>query len=204
MKRNPLIIYLHGFNSSPLSFKARQLGQFLDKINCAHCYRVPALAIAPALAIKKIQKLILKHLNQCDITLIGSSLGGYYATYLSEEYDLKAVHINPAIFPATLLEDYLGVNTNFYTNESYRLTHRHLEQLKDIETGPISKPENHLVFLQTADDTLDYRDAVNKFRHCEVHIEQGGSHGFEHFERIIPLIMTFSGMAEFADRAINK
>lgn len=155
------------------------------------------------LAINKIQKLILKHLNQCDITLIGSSLGGYYATYLSEEYDLKAVHINPAIFPATLLEDCLGTNANFHTNESHQLTHRHLEQLKNFEKGPISKPENHLVFLQTGDDTLDYRDAMNKFRHCNVQVEPGGTHGFENFERIIPQIMTFSGMAAYADRPIK-
>jgi hypothetical protein len=200
MKRNPLIIYLHGFNSSPLSFKALQLGQYLDTIKSSNCYQVPELDFEPAVAIKNLQKLILKHLNQYDITLIGSSLGGYYATYLSEEFDLKAVHINPVIFPAILLEDYLGANANFHTNEPYQLTRRHLEQLKNIETGPVSKPENHLVFLQTADDTLDYRDAVNRFRHCNVQVEQGGSHGFEHFERIIPQILAFSGMATFADR----
>ncbi len=203
MLPTPLIIYLHGFNSSPASFKARQLGKYLAEKQLACHYLVPELDVEPATAIKNLQNLVVEYKDRCDITLIGSSLGGYYATYLSEAYDLKVVHINPAVFPAQLLEDCIGINTNYHTDEQYEFTREHIAQLKDFEVVTISKPENHLVFLQTADDTLDYRDAARKFRHCHLCLEKGGSHGFDNFERIIPRIMAFSGMDAYSYRQRN-
>ena len=94
--------------------------------------------------------------KDCRVCLIGSSLGGYYATWLAEQYDCRAVLINPAVRPYDFFEEYLGFNTNYYTAEQYELTMDHIEQLREIEVEQISNPDRYLMMLQTGDEVLDY------------------------------------------------
>lgn len=194
--KRPFLIYLHGFNSSPDSFKARFLGDFLRQRNLAHYYLVPALSHEPAAARSAVQQIIESRLDEVDITLIGSSLGGYYATSLAEQYGLRAVLINPAVYPYRLLKDYLGLNRNYYNGTEYEMKPEHMQQLLDMEVAQISKPERYLVLLQTADETLDYREAVEKFSDAQLQIEQGGSHGFDNFDQVIPQILDFVGLKQ--------
>jgi hypothetical protein len=190
--KSPLLLYLHGFNSSPASFKARFLGDFLQQRNLRQHYLVPALSHEPQAALQSVQRLIESRLDEADITLIGSSLGGYYATCLAERYDLRAVLVNPAVYPYRLLKDYLGVNRNYYNGAEYEITLEHMQQLLDMEVARISRPERYLVLLQTADETLDYREAAEKFSDAQLIIEPGGSHSFDNFERVIPQILQFA------------
>lgn len=190
--KSPLLLYLHGFNSSPASFKARFLGDFLQQRNLRQHYLVPALSHEPQAALQSVQRLIESRLDEADITLIGSSLGGYYATCLAERYDLRAVLVNPAVYPYRLLKDYLGVNRNYYNDAEYEITLEHMQQLLDMEVARISRPERYLVLLQTADETLDYREAAEKFSDAQLIIEPGGSHSFDNFERVIPQILQFA------------
>lgn len=191
--KRPLLIYLHGFNSSPDSFKARFLGDFLRQRNLSQHYLVPALSHEPAIALGSVQQLIESRLDEVDITLIGSSLGGYYATSLAEHYDLRAVLINPAVYPYRLLNEYLGLNRNYYDGTQYEMKPEHMQQLLDMEVVQISKPERYLVLLQTADETLDYREAAEKFCDAQLQVEEGGSHGFDNFDQVIPQLLSFAG-----------
>ena len=190
----PLLIFIHGFNSSSFALKPCQLSKYLKEKQCDQYCIAPDLNFQPAAAITQLEQLVEENCEQLDITLIGSSLGGYYATYLAEKYDLRVVHINPTIYPCVLLADYLGTNTNLYTKEEYELRAEHIDQLKKIEVEKVSKPEKHIIYLQTADDILDFREAAEKYKHSWVIIEQGDSHGFENFEWIILGIMVFSEM----------
>ena len=88
---------------------------------------------------------------------MGSSLGGYYATYLSEFYQAPAVLINPAVRPYELWESRLGENRNYHSGEIHVVTREHIEELRQIDVPMLSKPKNFKVFLQTSDETLDYR-----------------------------------------------
>ncbi|EGG99283.1 Putative esterase2C [gamma proteobacterium IMCC2047] len=189
----PLLIYLHGFNSSPDSFKARFLGEYLSQRGAEKRYLVPALSYQPAEALASVRQLIEKHAATAEITLIGSSLGGYYATNLAEQYGLRAVLINPAVYPYRLLKDYLGINRNYHTGEEYEMRPEYMQQLLDIEVPYISEPQRFLVLLQTADETLDYREAAEKYANAQLCIEQGGSHGFDDFEQKIPQLLEFAG-----------
>lgn len=191
--KRPLIIYLHGFNSSPLSFKARYLQSYLDKRGLADCYFVPALHHSPKRARAQAEALILAHQAEADITLIGSSLGGYYATSLAEQYGLRAVLINPAVYPYRLLTDYLGINHNYHTGASHEMKPEHIDELLAMEAPQLVEPQSYLVLLQTADETLDYREAATKYGDTQLVIEQGGSHAFDGFDQRVAQILEFAG-----------
>ncbi|NVK42698.1 MAG: alpha/beta fold hydrolase [Oceanospirillaceae bacterium] len=187
-----LFIYVHGFNSSPASIKARILHQYLDGLGLADDYRVPDLSHWPAEAMQQLEALVTAE-RERPVVLIGSSLGGYYSTSLVERFDnSRAVLINPAVAPDRLLEDWLGANENLYTHEAYELTPEHLTQLRALRAGELRDPSRYLLLQQTGDETLDYREAVERYRDCAQFIQPGGSHGFDRFEDLLPAILSFA------------
>ncbi|MBN3564681.1 YqiA/YcfP family alpha/beta fold hydrolase [Aliamphritea spongicola] len=187
----PLFIYLHGFNSSPDSIKARQFQAAMAAAGRADDVLVPALSHWPAEAIAQAEALIRQHEGR-DITLIGSSLGGYYSLWLGERYGVRAVLVNPAVRPYELLAEMLGQQSNLYTGEAYTLTEQHLQQMLAIDVPSLSQPQNYLLLTQTDDETLDYRQAVDKLTDSTMLIQQGGDHGFQQFDALIPAILAFS------------
>lgn len=193
--RPPLLIYLHGFNSSPSSFKARYLAEYLAQRNCEKHYLIPELDDCPKAALAQVQKIIETHQSNAEITLIGSSLGGYYATSLAEQYGLRAVLINPAVYPYRLLKQYLGVNRNYHTGTEYEMKPEYMQQLLDMEAKQLRQPQGYLVLLQTGDETLDYLDAAEKYSGTQLVIEQGGSHGYDDFDKVVPQILQFAGLS---------
>lgn len=195
----PLFIYIHGFNSSPASFKARFFKQWMTAQGRADQVLVPSLPHWPAKAVSQLELLIQQHSDR-DITLIGSSLGGYYSTWLVEKYGVRAVLINPAVRPYELLAQMLGQQGNYYTDERYELTRDHLDQLLAINREVLHYPDRYLLLTQTDDETLDYREAVEKFSESPQLVQVGGSHGFDQFEHVIPAILAFAeGRVELQD-----
>lgn len=197
-----LIIYVHGFNSSPASIKARILGDRLAALGLSEQYRVPALSHWPLDAMQQLEALVTAEPER-PVLLIGSSLGGYYSTALVERFDnCRAVLVNPAVTPDKLLGEWLGDNENLYTHEHYELTREHLEQLRALRTGELRDPSRYLLLQQTGDETLDYREAVDRYRACAQFVQPGGSHGFDRFEALLPAILAFAdGRLELPDPA---
>jgi predicted esterase YcpF (UPF0227 family) len=186
-----MLIYLHGFLSAPASRKAKILGAEMRRLGRAQSYMVPALPLDPARAIEAIETVI--SLAQSEpVCLIGSSLGGYYATYLAEKHKLRAVLVNPAVRPYQLLQNYLGPQRNLYSGEEFVVTHEHLAALRALDVEEISWPERYLLLVETGDEILDYREAVEKFRAAKQVVIQGGDHSFTRFEEYIPLILEFA------------
>lgn len=190
--RLPLFIYVHGFNSSPQSIKAQLLKAYLLQNPHEGEYMAPALSHWPNEAIKQIEALIEAAADR-PVVLVGSSLGGFYSINVLERFsNCRAVLVNPAIYPYRLLADWLGDNENIYTQEHYMLTREHLGQLEQLAVTDLKAPERYLVLLQTADETLDYREAESYFSQSPLFIQSGGSHGFDQFETLIPAIIRFS------------
>ncbi|MCK5894609.1 MAG: esterase [Endozoicomonadaceae bacterium] len=132
------------------------------------------------------------------IHIIGSSLGGYFGTWLMESIidhhpncPVKLVLINPIVRPYELFEDYLGPQTNYCSGQTYELTQEHINQLRHLEIGTLQRPDNILLLIQTGDETLDYQQAVGRYSECPAQIEAGGSHAFDDFEATIPAILQF-------------
>ncbi len=128
--------------------------------------------------------------------LIGSSLGGFYATWLAEHFQqqpVRAVLVNPAVRPYDLLDDLLGAQKNIYTGDAYELTSRHIEELKALEVDVVT-PERYFLITRTGDEVLDYRDAVEKYRGARQWVIPGGDHGFGDFEKYLDEALAFCGI----------
>ncbi|MGJ8678787.1 YqiA/YcfP family alpha/beta fold hydrolase [Paraglaciecola sp.] len=185
-----LIVYLHGFLSSPQSHKAQQTIEFVKGHYPQLTIEVPKLANYPQQAVEVIENLIAQYPNK-KLRFIGSSLGGYLSTYMREKYSGKAVLINPAVRPYELLVDYLGEHVNPYTDEKFFLEQKHIAELTNVDTPQVSELSEYWVLLQAADETLDYRQAEQKYQGSKMTIEAGGDHSFQHFERFLPDIFRF-------------
>jgi len=191
--RFEMLIYLHGFNSSPGSHKAQMLGRHMIERGLGEQYWCPALPVAGERAVAAVEAALARHPRD-SITLVGSSLGGFYATYLAERHDLRAVLINPAVHPHHDLRAYLGVQRNLFTQEQYVLTEDHLRQWAALYL-PAVHPQRYLLLVETGDEVLDYRVAVEKYRGARQIVVAGGDHSFASFPEHIPLILEFAGLA---------
>lgn len=188
------LFYIHGFNSSPQSAKARILGDAVADDPRVQLH-VPALPYDPGQSIA----ILKAEVEQClpePVGLVGSSMGGFYGTWLAEHYALPLVLVNPAIRPFELLRDYLGVNENVYTGERYEFTEQHIQELRQLDIPQVSQPERYLLLTQTADEVLDFRQGVAKFAHSKQIVEEGGSHGFDGFERHLPTLYSFFNLTQ--------
>jgi uncharacterized protein len=188
-----MLIYLHGFNSSPQSTKARQLQARLEALGRGGEYACPALPDRPALAIGLLEREMAKA-PAASITLVGSSLGGYYATWLAEAHGVRAVLVNPAITPHLGLRAYLGPQRNLYTGELYELTGQHLAELHDLWVERPTRPERYYLMVTTGDEVLDYREAVHRYAGARQLVVPGSDHGFAEFEQYLDSVLEFAGI----------
>jgi hypothetical protein len=188
-----MILYLHGFNSSPQSAKAQLLKRYLEERGRGQEFVCPRLPHLPNLAVAAAEAEMMR-LPHDKITLVGSSLGGFYATWLAEKHALRAVLINPAIDPHLDLRAHLGLQRGIYGGESYELTEQHLHEWQELFVRKVH-PERYLLLVETGDELLDYRSAVRKYRGAMQIVVQGGDHSLASFPEHIPLILNFAGMA---------
>lgn len=190
---SPAIFYLHGFRSSPQSSKAVMIGQDLQKEGIH--YGCPALDIEPQTAIIQIQSAIDEGLNlNKDICLIGSSLGGFYASYLMETHpkrnQFRAALLNPAPWPARDLKDYVGELPAWHSGEVLNFRAHYIDQLKSMEVG-ITKPDRYLLVAAKGDELLDWKEMVARYPGAHHHVIEGSDHGLSDFENHWPVIKQF-------------
>ena len=191
----PTIVYLHGLNSAPASVKARALGEAIAAlpVGTRPEYFVPQLHHQPAVAMHAVTAWIDGR-RPASLAFVGSSLGGFYSTWLAERYDAKAVMINPSVRPFTDLERYLGPQRNLYTGEAYELTRDHFAELAVLRIARITRPERYFLLTQTGDEVLDWREAVAYYSGAWQFVQGGGDHAFQDFESQIPAILGFVGV----------
>lgn len=182
------LLYIHGFLSSPLSAKAEITRKWLLKNRSDIEFYCPQLPAYP----KESQNILMQLVEQLQnetVYLVGSSLGGFWATYLSEVYNLPTVLINPAVNPQNFMPKYIGVDLkSYHTDDSYQLQSHHIDEILNADI-PVTRFNNYWLLAQTGDETLDYRDAVKKYAHCKQTIEEGGDHSFQGFENYLPEII---------------
>lgn len=187
----PTLLYIHGFLSSPSSLKSRQLGEWLKQHRPRLRFRCPFLTPYPDETRATLEKLV-EESDSGPIYLMGSSLGGFWATWLAEKYDLRAVLINPAVDLAIFRHEMINVSLkNYHTEDVYMLKEEHVEGFRSVEVPQIKRPENYLLMVQTGDEVLDYRLAVRKYAGGSHVVEEGGDHTFSSFDRRIPEAISF-------------
>jgi predicted esterase YcpF (UPF0227 family) len=188
LENKKIVIYIHGFASSGRSEKAQILKK---KLSDDFAVLTPSLPYIPELAIESLEELIKMfkfELNR-EVYLVGSSLGGFYATYLSKIFNIKAVLINPVVdvSDSEKLNKMARKTTDYFNCE---VSQKDLTKLKNYATTSVNQ-SNFLLLLQSGDDVLFYKEAMLFFSKSKINLEDGGSHRYEGFERKISLISKF-------------
>ena len=188
-----MIIYLHGFRSGPQSWKSRSLKARMDALGIGEAFWCEQLPVAAPEAIALAEAQIAR----CSTppTLVGSSLGGYYATWLTERHGLRAVLVNPAVVAPLALESFVGMQDNLYTGEHFEFTAQHLDELRALDVAAITRPERYWLLAETGDEVLDYRHAVLKYDGALQTILEGGNHSFSHWNDYLDAVIDFAAPA---------
>lgn len=186
-----MILYLHGFCSSPASWKTQLLKEALTQRGQEDQFVCPMLSPIPQQAIAQAEAVIAS--ATAPVTLAGSSLGGYYATWLAEKFGLPAVLINPAVVPQLDPGLFVGEHENFHTGERFVLTEAHGQSLlaMNVARPPI---ERLWLLVEMGDEVLDYRQAVEHYRGCRQTLLPGGDHSFTQFPQFVSQIIEFAGL----------
>jgi predicted esterase YcpF (UPF0227 family) len=185
-----LILYLHGFCSSPASWKSRLLAAEMTRRGLAGSFVCPQLSTIPELAMAQMSRLV--EAAEARVTLVGSSLGGHYANYLAERHALPAVLINPATVDRLDVAKFVGEQRHFHGGESFMFTEAHAAQLKAQVSPP--DPARYWLLCETGDAVLDYQQAVDFYAGCRQTVLPGGDHGFTRFPDFVSQIIEFAGL----------
>jgi predicted esterase YcpF (UPF0227 family) len=185
-----VILYLHGFCSSPASWKARLLGEEMARRGLAGQFVCPQLSPVPDQAIADVSRLIEGAGG--PVTLVGSSLGGHYASHLAEKYDLPVVLINPATVARLDVDTFIGEHVNYHSGERFTFTAEHARQLRAQVAPPT--PSRYWLLLETGDEVLDYHAAQAFWFGCRQSVFEGGDHSFTRFPEFVPQLIEFAGL----------
>lgn len=199
-----MILYLHGFRSSPQSLKARLLGQAMAQRGLSAQWACPQLPASPAaamsLALECAQRALDRGLDRTGLTVIGSSLGGFYATWLAERLGCRAVLLNPVVHAARDLATQVGSHRTFHGDEPFEFLPGHVTELKQAESAiaTLTDPERYFLVAATGDEVLDWREMQARFAGCRQRLIEGSDHGISDFAVWLPEVLSFALGARLA------
>ncbi len=188
-----MILYLHGFRSSPASRKAQQILSALAARGLADDYLCPQLPASPRRAVE-LALATARLDDPARLALIGSSLGGYYATWIAERLGCRAVLLNPAIAPYEDLKLHLGRQPVFHSQESIDMRPEYLDELRAIDTPRITRPERYLLLAASGDELIDYRTMIARYAGCRQRLIDGSDHQLSDFENHLDEVLEFCGV----------
>ena len=189
------LLYLHGFRSSPHSAKARQLGAWVRQQHPNVTWWCPQLPPSPRAAMQMLREGIADW-PHANMAVVGSSLGGFYATHVAHTYGCKAVLLNPAIYPARDLAKYIGEQTAWHApDERFFFEPAFVDQLRDLELPGLQQPENYLAVIAKGDEVLDWREMTGRYAGAHMKLLEGGDHALSDFDQHLAEIVDFLALA---------
>ncbi len=187
-------LYIHGFRSAPISTKAEMTRSWFEETFGQGSFHAPDVNCPPSKAIQLLENAYTQHLSvvpASERVIIGSSLGGFYATHLANRFESRAVLINPACYPHQRLHEFIGEHDNFYTQEKIRVDAEFLGQLESLFQPTLHHPERFLVLLETGDEVLNYKEAAERFSQSHLIVKGGGDHSYTDYAKRWPSIQNF-------------
>ena len=189
------LLYLHGFRSSPGSAKARQVAARVRERHPQVTWWCPQLPPSPQAAMAMVMQGI-ERWPAAAMGVIGSSLGGFYATYVAQNKGCKAVLLNPAVHPARDLAGYIGEQTAWHDpREHFFFEPRFIEELRALECGPLTHPENCFAIIAKGDEVLDWREMTGRYPGAAIRLLEGGDHALSDFDQHIDSVFQFLQLA---------
>ncbi len=192
------ILYLHGFRSSPKSHKARATAKAVTARDPSGTWACPALAPSPRQAVAEVLDST-KNWPRHAMAVIGSSLGGFYATWLGEHLGCKAVVLNPAVRPARYLVDHTGAQTQWHDPEQHFFFDRsYIDELMALEVTQITRPERYFGVIAKGDEVLDWHEMTEHYRGARIKLLPAGDHALsdyaeEHLDDVLDFLFSSTG-----------
>jgi len=191
-----MILYLHGFRSSPDSFKARMMANAMAERGLNEAWACPQLPASPREAIDLAMGMARDRLANADspreLTVIGSSLGGFYATWIAEQLGCKAVLLNPAVNAARDLATQVGEHHMYHSGAPFVFLPEYVAELAAIHAPRITQPDRYFLVAATGDEVLDWREMRDRYAGCRQRIVQGSDHGLSDFADWMPEMLEFA------------
>ncbi|MGW9067486.1 YqiA/YcfP family alpha/beta fold hydrolase [Achromobacter animicus] len=191
-----MILYLHGFRSSPDSFKARLMADAMAARGLIDAWACPQLPASPREAIDLALGMARDRLADADspreLTVIGSSLGGFYATWIAEQLGCKAVLLNPAVHAARDLATQVGEHHMYHSGAPFVFLPEYVDELAAIHAPRITQPDRYFLVAATGDEVLDWREMRDRYAGCRQRIVQGSDHGLSDFADWMPEVLEFA------------
>jgi predicted esterase YcpF (UPF0227 family) len=204
-----MILYLHGFRSSPSSFKARMLADEMARRGLSADWRCPQLPPSPREAVDLAMSLATEQLAELTrrgqpspraLTVIGSSLGGYYATWLAERLGCKAVLLNPAVHAPRDLGTQVGQQSMYHSGAPFEFRAEYVQELASIRVERPTDPARYFLIAATGDEVLDWREMRDWYAGCRQRIVEGSDHGLSDFAVWMPEVLAFASDAPSANQ----
>jgi predicted esterase YcpF (UPF0227 family) len=187
-----MILYLHGFRSSPRSLKARVVYDRMKALGRGDDLICPQLPASPREAMELALKLVQRYPSD-QLAIIGSSLGGFYATWLAEQLGCRAALLNPAVNPLKDLEKHVGITTAWHSDEPFEFKREYIDELAALRIEKISQPARYYLLAATGDEVLDYRDMVAHYPGATHHVIEGSDHAISEFPQYVDEVLAFCG-----------
>ncbi|GAC1602373.1 MAG: alpha/beta fold hydrolase [Ramlibacter sp.] len=189
------LLYLHGFRSSPQSTKAREFARRVAEQHPCVTWWAPQLPPSPRAAMD----MLMRHVTRWPgdrMAVVGSSLGGFYATSVAAAKQCKAVLLNPAVHPARDLAKYVGEQSAWHDpQERFVFESAFIDELRAIETGPLAEPANHFAVIAKGDEVLDWREMTARYAGARIKLLEGSDHALTDFDRHIDEVFAFLNLA---------
>ncbi len=188
-----LLVYLHGFRSSPRSSKAVMTGEAIKALSTLENpieWFCPQLLASP----KASMDMVIKHIDESThdrLIVIGSSLGGYYTNYLAEKYGCKAIALNPAVRAPQELAPHVGMLTSYDTDEPYDFRPEYIDELKTLQVEAISNPTRYFLMAAKGDELLDWQEMVDFYPGAHQLVLEGSDHGIADYSEHLPKVLKF-------------
>jgi hypothetical protein len=184
------LLYLHGFRSSPASFKARRLQQYFEQRGEPERFICPQLPPSPREALALASQLVSEQAADA-FAVIGSSLGGFYATAIAEATGCRAVLLNPAVWPARDLAKYIGEQSAWHSDDRFFFQPAFIDELQILTVEQITLPERYLLLAATGDEVLDWREMTARYEGAIQRVIEGGDHSLSDFEQYLDEVVSF-------------
>lgn len=189
------LLYLHGFRSSPRSFKAQRMASAVQKSHPQVVWWCPQLPPSPRAAMQMVADGIRAWPRE-RMAVVGSSLGGFYATWVAEETGCRAVLLNPAVHPARDLARHIGEQASWHDpSEVFYFAPGYVDELRALERGPVTQPGRYYAVIAKGDEVLDWREMTGRYPGVTTKLLEAGDHALSDFDEHLDEILRFLQLA---------
>ena len=189
------LLYLHGFRSSPRSFKAQRMAAAVQARHPAVRWWCPQLPPSPRAAMDLLREGTRDWPRE-RMAVVGSSLGGFYATCVAEDTGCRAVLLNPAVDPARDLAKYIGEQTAWHDpGEHFFFAPEYVDELRALQRGPVAHPERYFAIIAKGDEVLDWREMTGRYPGIRLKLLEGSDHAISDFDEYLDEVLAFLDLA---------